>query len=271
MSSQTVDPADVADLMFETLCQEYSQDPTKKYYSYVSTQSLRKIMSYLDPDQVISMRAEAYSKDKEESFKTKPFPGAAGKFISVKEDIVQNVYLRYEASEHGSFPWADVKAGLDSPNLVDDIAIKNLVVRVDSPELQRHSRDVMEEALGLNDRQYLQSPFFFEMSSRSVNTETERRLVKDNNDEHFLNAKGHRVLENQSVFSFRAQTDKGDQPLGVSPRELEELAFNFSAHDTQSYGVLYSMLFINKWMSAFSRTIGETTLASWTEEGTWER
>jgi hypothetical protein len=271
MSSQTVDPADVADLMFQTLCDEYSQDPTKKYYSYVTTQSLRKIMSYLNPDQVISMRAKTYSKDKEESFKSKPFPGDAGKFMSVNENIVQNVDLRFEASQHGSFPWEDVKAGLDSPDLVDDIALNNLVVRIDSPELQRHSRDVMEEALGLNDRQYLQSPFFFEMSSRQVNSETERRLVKDNNDEDFLNAKGHRVLENQSVFSFRAQTDKGDQPLGVSPRELEDLAFNFSAYDTQSYGALYSMLFINKWRSAFSRSIAETTRASWTEEGTWEK
>jgi hypothetical protein len=271
MSSQRVDPADVADLMFETLCDEYSQSRNKKYYSYVSTQSLRKIMSYLNPDQVISMEADAHSKDKEESFKTKPFPGDAGRFMSVNENIVQKVHLRFEASQHGSFPWEDVKAGLDSPDLVDDIALNKLVVRIDSPELQRYSRDVMEEALGLNDRQYLQSPFFFEMKSRQANTDKERRLVKKHNDEDFLNAKGHRVLENKSVFSFRAQTDKGDQPLGVSPRELEELAFNFSAYDTQSYGALYSMLFINKWRTAFSRSIGETTLASWTEEGTWER
>jgi hypothetical protein len=269
--SSTVDPEDVPRLMFDTLCNEYTQDPSKKYYSYVLTQSLRRIMSYLNPDQVISMRADAYQKDKEESFKTKAFPNDAHRFITVSEDLVQNVELRFDASKHGTFPWDSVKAGLDSPDVVDDIAIRELVVRVDSPELQRHSRDVMQEALGLNDRQYLQSPFFFSMTSRPVRTERERRLVQDKNEDEFLNDKGHRVLENQSVYSFRAQTDKGDQPLGVSPRELEDLAFNYSADDTRSYGVLYSMLFINKWRTAFSQSMGETDLASWTEEGIWER
>jgi len=57
--SSSVDPGDVPRLMFDTLCNEYTQDPSKKYYSYVLTQSLRRIMSYLNPDQVISMRADA--------------------------------------------------------------------------------------------------------------------------------------------------------------------------------------------------------------------
>jgi len=271
MSSGTVSREKVPRLMFDTLCDVFQQDPTEKYHSFVVTQSLRKLMHYVDPNDVIEIVASGQEIDEEQSFSDNAPPGKAASCVTNYERFTSGGRLKYRKSKHGIFPWDDIKTWLDYETTVDDLAVRELVVMVDDPDLQRHARDVMDEAFGLNDIQYLQSPFFFRMRSRDVNGSFERQLVKDHNDDAFLKSKGYRVLENEKVYSLRAQQKRGDDPMGVEPRELEDLAFNFSKQDNQSYGVLYSMLFINRWATAFSQSIAETSLSTWDEDGNWER
>jgi len=271
MSTKINSPEDIPRLTFDTLCHAFQQNPEKKFHSFVVTQSLRKLMDYLDPNDVIEIVASGQQIDEQQSFNDESPPGKAASCVTNYERFTSGGRLKYRKSKHGGFPWEDIKTWLDYETTVDDLAVREIVVMVRDEELQRHARNVMDEAFGLNDLQYLQSPFFFKMRSRDTKGSYERQLVKDHNDDAFLKSKGYRVLENQKVYSLRAQQKRGDVPFGVPPRELEDLAFNFSKQNKQSYGILYSLLFINRWATAFSQSIAETNPASWDEDGNWER
>jgi len=271
MSGETIPGENIPGLMFDTLCDVFQQDPSEKYHSFVVTQSLRNLMHYVKPNQVIEVVASGQEINEEETHKIDSPPGKAASCVTNYERITSGGKLKYRKSKHGNFPWDEIKTWLDYETTVDDLAVRELVVMVRDEGLERHARDVMDEAFGLKDVNYLQSPFFFKMRSRDVDGHYERQLVKDHNDDAFLKSKGYRVLENEKVYSLRAQQKRGDNPMGVEPRELEDLAFNFSEQDNQSYGVLYSMLFINRWATAFSQSIAETSLSTWDEDGNWER
>ena len=260
---------DIPSKTFDTLCDVFQQDPTKKYHSFVLTQSLRKLMQHVDPNDVIEMLATGQELDQQQSFEDKSPPGKAASSIMAYERFATGGELRYRKSKHGQFPWEDIQTWLDLETTVDDLAIRELVVMVRDEQLQRHARDVLQEAFGLNDLQYLQSPFFFRMKSRKAEDPTLKRRMKDTNDKSFLKSKGYNVLENKSMYSLRAQQKRGDVPMGISPRDLEDLAFNFSEKSDQSYGVLYSMLFINRWQTVFGNSMTETSRSTWDEQGEW--
>jgi len=270
--SSSVYVEDVPDKVFETLVDQFGEKQDRKYHSFVATQSLRSLMGYLSHGQVIEANATADITDKTESLTTDEATGRAASCLKTVERLVSSAELNYDRGKHGEFPWHQIKEYLDSEtSAVDDLAVRRLVIRVSSDDLEDHLRDVLTESIGLSDRKYLRSPFFFEMKSRVARGVKERDLVKKHNDEEFLKSKGYRVLENKKMYSLRAMQDKSDPVLGKTPRELEDMSFNHNDSETKSFGALYSMLVINKWRTAFSRSIGETTMYTWNEQGMWER
>jgi hypothetical protein len=261
---------DVPQLVFSTLVDEFGENQKQKYEGFVATQSLRNLMDYLDTDQLVSVTATADVQDAEESFKGPSPPGSARHCITTQEKLITSVNLMYDYSKHGAFPWADVREFLNLETTpVDDLAVRRATVRVSSKQLETHLREVLSEAIDLHDRKYLKSPFFFTMASRAAEGKKERNLVKEHNDEEFLKRVGYRVLRLKKMHSLRAQQDKADPVMGATPQELENMAFNYTDATTQSFGALYSNLLINKWRSAFSRSIGEKTQMVWTDNGQW--
>lgn len=269
-ASSTVQVEDVPQIVFTTLVDEFGENQERKYEGFVATQSLRNLMDYLDGDQLVSVTATADVQDAEESFKGPSPPGNARHCITTQEKLITSVDLTYDRGKHGAFPWPDVREFLDLETTpVDDLAVRRATVRVSSKQLETHLRDVLSEAINLHDTKYLQSPFFFTMGSRVADGEKERNLVKEHNDEEFLKRVGYRVLRLKEMYSLRAMQDKADPVMGRTPQELEDMAFNYTDATTQSFGALYSNLVINKWRSAFSRSIGEKTPMRWTDNGQW--
>lgn len=270
-ASSTVQIDDVPQIVFNTLVDEFGESQDQKYKGYVVSQSLSKLMEYLNADQIVEMRAQAEISNKEESFKGPTPPADAKHCVEAREELTSVIKLKYSLSKHGQFPWSDIQAFLDEERIdIDDLAVRKLTIRVESEQLEDHLRTILAKAIGLSDTKYLKSPFFFTMHSRTAEG-NERDTLREHNDEEFLKRVGYRVLELDRVYSLRAMKDKADPVMGKTPRELEDMAFNHDAEDSQSFGALYSNLLINKWRQAFSRSIGEKTRFTWTDDGQWQR
>jgi len=261
----------VPQLVFRALVDEFGESQQRKYKGFVATQSLRNLLDYLQAEQIVDMTATADVQDAEESFKAPAPPGNARHCIDTQEKLITSVALDYSRSKHGALPWADIQAFLDMETTpVDDLAVRSLTLRVESEQLESQLRRVLSAALNLADKKYLQQPFFFAMRSRLAQNK-ERAAVKEHNDEEFLKRVGYRVLELRSMYSLRAKQDKADPVMGVTPRDLEDLALNYEDDASRQFGALYSKLIINKWRAAFSRSLADTTMFRWSEDGTWRR
>lgn len=261
----------VPQLVFRALVDEFGESQQRKYKGFVATQSLRNLLDYLQAEQVVDMTAAADVQDAGESFKAPAPPGDARHCIDTQEKLITSVALDYSRSKHGALPWADIQAFLDMETTpVDDLAVRSLTVRVESEQLESQLRRVLATAVSLADKKYLQQPFFFSMRSRLAQNK-ERAAVKEHNDEEFLKRVGYRVLELRAMYSLRAQQDKADPVMGVTPRELEDLALNYEDDASRQFGALYSKLIINKWRAAFSRSLADTTMFRWSDDGAWRR
>jgi len=261
---------DVPELVYQGLVDEFGESQDRKIQGYVCSQSLRKLMEYLEPDEVVGVRAIADVRNGEETVAGMTPPGDAKYCIDTTEYLKTTVELDFDYGRDGRFPWSDILEFLDGACDVDDLAIRSLTVRQDNETLRNHLRRVLSKTIGLHDTKYLKSPFFFHMRSRQAKG-NDRDRVKTHNDTEFLKRVGYRVLDLNSVYSLRAQQSKTDPVMGVKPRELEDLALNFSEEDTKRFGATYSNLVVNKWRQSFSRTIAENRIYQWSDSGTWER
>lgn len=267
----TIQAEQVPQLVFNSLVDEFGEGQERKYSGFVATQSLRNLMDHLQHDQVVSLYAEADISAKNETTKGPMPPGAAKHCIEAQEKLKSWVELNFDLGKHGEFPWADVLEYLNQERTaVDDLAVRQLTIRLDNDQLETHLRRVLSESIGLGDQKYLKQPFFFSMQSRQAQNK-ERDAVKSHNDEEFLKRVGYRVLELRDMYSLRAMKDKSDPVMGVTPKELEDLAFNYADDETKRFGALHSKLIINKWRSAFSRSLADFTTFVWSEDGTWKR
>lgn len=267
----TIQAGQVPQMVFRALVDEFGESQERKYKGFVATQSLRNLMDYLAADEVVSLYAEAdISHDSDPAQGPIP-PGAAKHCIEAQEQLKTWVELNFDLGKHGEFPWSDIQMYLNQEHTpVDDLAVRSLTIRLEDEQLQTHLRRVLGEAIDLGDKKYLKQPFFFQMCSRQAQRK-ERDAVKQHNEEEFLKRVGYRVLELEEMYSLRAMKDKSDPVMGVTPKELEDLALNYEDDETKSFGALYSKLIINKWRAAFSRSLADTTAFDWTEDGTWKR
>ncbi len=261
---------DVPELVYQGLVDEFGESQDRKVQGYVCSQSLRKLMEYLEPDEVVGVRAIADVRNGEETVAGMTPPGDAKYCIDTTEYLKTTVELDFDYGRDGRFPWSDILEFLDGACDVDDLAIRSLTVRQDNETLRNHLRRVLSETIGLHDTKYLKSPFFFHMRSRQAKG-VDRDRVKTHNDTEFLKRVGYRVLDLNSVYSLRAEQSKTDPVMGIKPKELEDLALNFSEEDTKRFGATYSNLVVNKWRQSFSRTIAENRSYQWSDSGTWER
>jgi hypothetical protein len=262
----------VPQLVFQTLVDEFGESQQRKYKGFVATQSLRTLMNYIQAEQVVEVYAEAdISADSEPTQGPVP-PGGAKHCIQAQQQTKTWLELNYDLSKHGELPWLDIAEYLDLETTpVDDLAVRSLTIRVENEQLELQLRRVLEAAIDLGDEKYLKQPFFFTMRSRPAQNK-ERDAVKEHNDNEFLKRVGYRVLDLRDMYSLRAKQDKADPVMGVTPRELEDLAFNYEDGATQSFGALYSKLIINKWRAAFSRSLADTTAFRWSDEALgWRR
>jgi hypothetical protein len=273
--SSIVQVEDVPQVVFKALVNEHGESQQNKYAGYAVSQSLTELMHYLEPDQVVELKSETSPVSKDESFKGMSPPGAAAYCVDVKECLTTKIKLNYDYAKYGEFPWDDIQKFLNMETTpVDDLAVRSMTIRLESDQLRDQIRNVLND-MGLSDTGYLKCPFFFRMKSRTAK-DAERDQVKNYNDEEFLKRVGYRVLELENMYSLRAQQDKNDILLrgksdNMNPRDLEDMAFNYSDATEQVFGALYSNLIINKWRRAFSRNLGEKTRMLWTDEGQWKR
>jgi hypothetical protein len=266
---------DVPQAVFRALVNEHGHEQDKKHVGYAVSQSLTELMHYLDPSQVIRVKAHAKSKDDDETFKGISPEGAAAYCVDVTECLTTEIKMNYDYDRYGRFPWSQIKDFLEMETTpVDDLTVRSMTLRLESDRIRDELRKVLTD-MGLSDTDYLRNPFFFTLESRQAKDE-ERDYVKKHNDEEFLKRVGYRVLELQSMYSLRAQQGKKD-PLArtksgdVYPRDFEDMAFNYNDKTSQNFGALYSQFVINKLKQPFSSNLVNKTRKIWTSDGQWKR
>lgn len=262
---------EVPRLVFDTLADEYGESQNQRWKGYVATQSLTELMGYLEPDDVISMRATSDITNKDETVKGAiPTDNLTAACFDINEKLVTNIRFNFRRNDVGTFPWDGIKEFLDDPLCpVSDLAVRELTFKISDDELRDHLRKVMSIGINLHDTKYLQNPFFVEMSSRKAESR-ERDQVRSETDDSFLQRVGYRVLKIDNMHSYRAHRGESDPVMGVTPEELEDLAFNYNTKHERKCGLLYSKLAINKLRRAFSRSAMDTKMQTWTEQEIWE-
>jgi len=236
--------------VFKQLIDQESESQRAHVRGFAVTQSLRKFMEFTAPADIIQMKANAHRTDQDESFNTASLHGVDG--LETYQQLVNKADLHFDKAKHGEFNDAGIIEYLDGPETIDDLTISSVIVKFESESLQEKLRDIMHDALDLQDRQYLQSPFFATMESDTPVTQKEREMVSEFNEEDFLKQSGTRVLRLKSIYSLRAHLGKQDPVMNIGPQKLEDLAINHLEGDR--YGLLYSKLLTNKWRSVFGRS-----------------
>jgi hypothetical protein len=244
----SIAPEDVPGKVFEELVDQYGETQDHHVRGFLTTQSLKKFMEFTPADDIHEIHASGHRTDKEETFTTTSMHGVDG--LETRQVLAHKAELHWDRKGRESLDTDGLNEFLDGPEAIDDLAINRVVVSFKSTPLQNKLREVLGDGIGLKDKQYLQSPFFATMESQTPVTERERTMIGDANDDEFLKQSGTRLLRLTSIYSTRAMQGKKDPIFySLTPRDLEDLAFNYLQGDT--YGLLYSKLLTNKWQSVF--------------------
>ena len=290
MSQLSVTREEIPERVYDTLVNVFSESQKERVRGYVPTQSLRILMHYVDPDDVVLVTA---TRRPQESSVDLPLSGSLQPLLSnaVKNNI--ETTLDYDRQRHGVFPWRDLESWLDATPAVYDLPVRRFVFKSDDAALRDHLYTILEKSLGYNDPGGFRTPLHFDMraaragnSSKSV----QRNVIefhdptKDHGDERYFTlgdqttSNGDRglgwpyqTLDLTAVWSVagmdgRAASpiydeDKGRGGAFLTQREVEDLAFNRTHSDDPIYGAVNTKLTGNRWRSTFGR--GSTDYKEW--------
>lgn len=289
MSSDSITPADpsnisqeeIPTLVYETLCEEFGNDQDRRHRGCFISQSLRELMTFISPEQVITLNT---TRNMTDNSSTIPIPGSFKGFTTVKTEVKTTVGQRYDKKSHLRFPWGDIRDWLDDNPDLHDVAISSVVIRLDESELLReHLMRLLKAAIGFTDAGAFTEPLYAVMSSTSTAHEPaiRRAVTKYHHPRYFTNdavdgKRGlgwkKRTLDLDAVWSERAFMKKDGTPFyNMTMRDIEDQAINHTGQTDREYGEINSPLVINKWRKEFSRGTTDTKPYKWTEHGEWVR
>lgn len=264
----------------QTLCDEFGDDQDRRYQGSFISQSLRELMGYLSPEQIMALETTRNVNDESSEM---PIPGRLSSFTTANERVKQHISQRYDRSTHIRFPWGVMADWLDDNPHIHDLPVTKVVFKLrDTDQLHEHLETLLESAIGFTNAGELSEPFYAVMSSTSTANEPalrravtqyhEPRYFKNGSDgEQGLGWK-KRTLDLDAVWSYHAFTESQGTPFyGLTMQDIEDLAINHIGETDNEYGAINSPLVINKWRKAFSRGTTDTKAYNWTEHGEWVR
>lgn len=249
--------------------------------AFIST-SLRKVMEFLDPESIHSVKIERETTQKKTDI---PIPESFDPFTKVNETRRLELRQRYDKKEdYHDYPWKDIREWLDETPEIHDLSISELVFKIENDDLRDQLLRVLQKAIGFSDSGEFESPFFAVMKSCPPGDPSTRRAIRDYHEDYYFQSTDQtdgdmgmnwpiRSLDLVGLWSHRAWADSSNQPFyGMTMRDVENLAINHIGSDAPEYGAINSKLVVNRWRSHFSR--GTTQFKAWVwveDQKGWKR
>ncbi|EMA47946.1 hypothetical protein [Halococcus saccharolyticus] len=290
MSSQAAQPSedvihkeDIPELVYDALTDRFSDQDRRSRGCFLS-QSYREIMRFVDPSDVQRIVADRKIVSHTNEI---PLTGGLSDCLKAKTPEGVSVELKYDRSNVGGTPYDKYHGHLmnwfDRYDDVYDLPVRELVLRVDNQALRDQLLAVLEDSLGFNDPGEFETPFYAVMRSKSPGD----ALFQQVRDHHSPLPRAYfkkptesdkrgmgwptQTLDLVALWSHRAYTRSGNKPLGITMREIEELAFNNVETERRIYGAINSPLVINKWQRQFTAGTTDEKRWKWGETEGWVR
>jgi len=276
----------------QTIVDIHGESQQDRVVGYLATQSLRKVMEFLEPEQIIKAKGKRRIYDRKNEVSNVTFPGAE-EFVNDYEKHRQVVQLDFERDRRGVFPWKAIYDGLEDNDDLEDIPLRTLAIQFEDDQLHQHLWEHIQETLKnqgvdpLHDSNAFKQPFIAELSTTAVPNDAVERSVRGNHDvRYWMNGDetdedGHRglgwsprTLDLEAIWSRvawgdskRVVTRSGTSKYSM--RDIEEAVFNRVHDDKPIYGVVNSKLAVNKWRSVFSRGVSDMKRYEWRKTEGW--
>lgn len=262
MSQAKVDTKDISRRVRDALVEEFGESQDACVRGFFPSQSLKKVMEYLDADQIQELKARRRIVNKTESFKN-PAGQQMPPYFDMVEKLKQDAKLHFDRSEYSRFDWAAIFDGIVGLELTD-LAVEKLVFVMDNSELRNQLFSILQTALNYPDsyRNEFTDRFYFVMESRAPELQADYDAIKNAHDSGELKQLGWRPrsLDLVAIWSYRAWANprSGNQPFnGINQHEVEEFAFNQRQSDQPIFGAVNSKLVVNRWRQPFGRGLTE--------------
>lgn len=279
-TTQRITRGEIPGRVNDILVNEFSDEQEARVRGYFVSQSLRKIMEFLDPDDIHSLTAK---RRVNKSTDTIPLDGEFAEYTTVEASNTVHTQTAYRRdAHHTTFDWQGLEAWLDKQPDVHDLCISELVIRIENEALREHLYTVLNHATGFKDKGEFLPPFFAVMRSQKPGEPAARRAVKEYHEPYYFKPAEQtdgdrrgmnwrvRTLDLMALWSLRAWTDSGNMPLyNLTMHDIEDLAINHVGSQTPEYGAINSKLVINKWRSKFSDGTSDFKRWEWIEQEGW--
>lgn len=280
--SETTPVDEIPRRIRDTLVEEYGDSQDRCVRGYVPTQSVMKLMDYLDPGNIQQVRGRRVVKDASETFGMvqQDLPP----YIDGEEQIRREAVIDYDRAKHDGFEWGRVRDFLTDTELTD-IAINKLVIRMENEGLRDHLFGLLTKGINYSEsyKEEFTDPFYFVMESRAAEQDKDYRNIKDAHDSGYLEELGwkYRCLDLMAIWSHYGWVKSGNEPMtyrdgngetvGMTQHEVEELSFNRRESNQPVYGAVNSPLVVNRWQTPFGSALTDMRHFEWREQEGWVR
>lgn len=277
----------IPERVYQHLISAYGTGQQKRVQGYFASQSLRKLLEYVDAEDIEYIYGERRVRSESEDLPTlgtNPFL----EYTTLSDRRVLSIEVKYDRRDvKQPFDAEGILGVLEDEPLLYDIPVRHVVFRMSSGILYDQLSDLLKEAVKFSDMGEFEQPFFAEMKSCSPGSETARQRARDIHDDRYFKARGEdykdgicldwpiRTLDLKALWSLNAWNKSG-RVVGkkgngdnVNMRELEDLAFNYYESDERKFGAVNSKLVVGKWMETFTQGVADIKKFDWREKEGW--
>jgi len=273
MSQAVKNTEDIPGRVNDVLVSEYGEDQGRKVKGYVRTQSIRELFKYLDPDDIVRLKARRLVKDKTESFGRLQLPSIEG-YTSLEEQLKRQFVIDYDRLEHGKFNWPEIRSIIEGEGF-GDVAVERLVYKFESQQLYERLLNLLDDVYNYRETgaSYFSQPFHADLSTSYPGHEHAREEVMQYNDQSLFKEMGWKIrtLDLDAIWSLDAwRNTKGKVLYDFTQRQIEDMAFNNGGGE-QTYGAINSTIVYNAWRNSISPSAVSYKEWEWNEGEDWEQ
>jgi hypothetical protein len=271
----------IPERVHEALVEQFGEEHSARVRGCFISTSLRKLMEFLDPDDIHSITAERRINKSTEDIS---LGGEISKYTDVEESHTLRASLCYRRDAHHTvFDWGSFREWLDSEPDVHDMSVSEIVIRIQNEALRDQLYQVLNYATGFQDQGEFLNPFFAVMQSKRPRMPRTRRAIQNFHEPYYFKPANKtedgqrgmnwpvRCLDLMALWSLRAWTDSGIKPLyDMTMHDIEASGINHIGQTQPEYCAINSKLVVNKWRSKFSRGTTDAKRWEWLQNEGWQ-
>jgi len=265
--------------------------PGRRYKPYALTAALKKMMEYVEPDDIQELRAT-----RNFEFETRAIQEVLESDVSHlmngERIIRRNFELEFDRTTDGRFPWHAIEYLLGENATLYDITVRGAVIRFDDEEFEEEWKDHIRDAIDADEvpTDWVETPFFAVLKSSDAGEPQARDGVIRIHDEDYFSEEAKAdegkpgipmnlvTLDLEGIWSFRAFVDddevlhsnwKGD--VDWTPRKIEYALMNYFNPESRYSGLLRTSSLSNHWRRIFSTEASDIKVFEWEEGEEWEQ